>query len=175
MPTVKGGDQVRSFLTQLPAELEDKVLRGAARAAARVVADEAKARCVSTDVSAAIKVRSRLETARAVGLVQVDMGGYNLPLWLEYGTEGHFISVSDVDRHGMSVRKVNEATKAGSLVIGGKFVGETVWHPGASPRPFLRPALDTQESEAIAAAQAYINRHVTPGGIVGGEDAGDDE
>ena len=61
------------------------------------------------------------------------------------------------------------------MIIGGKFVGETVWHPGAKPHPFLRPSLDIKGAEAIAAAQSYINAHVTPSGIVASaEPEGDD-
>jgi len=172
MVTVRGQGDVRQFLASIPDQLEDKVLRGAARAGAKVIAEEAKARSISTEVSASIKVRTRLEASRVVGLVQADMGRSNLPLWLEYGTAPHFISVDDSQREGRSVRKVNEN---GSLLIGGKFVGDTVYHPGARPHPFMRPALDSSEGEAIAAAQAYINRHVTRNGIVGDDDAGDDE
>ena len=51
-------------------------------------------------------------------------------------------------------------------MINGHFVGTAVHHPGARPHPFLRPALDTKEGEAIAAAQSYINGRVWPAGII---------
>jgi len=93
------------------------------------------------------------------------MGGYNLPLWLEYGTAPHLISVDDSQRQGLSVRRVNDRVNAGSLVINGNFVGTTVHHPGARPHPFMRPALDTKEGEARAAAQSYINSRISRSGI----------
>jgi hypothetical protein len=97
--------------------------------------------------------------------------GYNWfrALWLEYGTDPHFISVSESERKGRSIGRVNqqlrEAGGNASLVIGGKFVGETVFHPGARPYPFLRPALDVKEADAVRAAQAYINASVSRRGI----------
>lgn len=174
MPTVRGRAQVKAYMGRIPAELEDKVLRGAARAAARVVADDAKDRSISTEVSAAIKVATKRETGRVIGKVQVKGPGAYKASWLEYGTEGHFISVDESVRDGMSIGRINRLAREGSLVIAGHFVGSTVWHPGAQPHPFLRPALDLNEAEALAAAQSYINTRITPGGIVG-TDEGDAE
>lgn len=167
MASMKGRAAVSSFMAGLPEDIANKLLRGAARTAANVIADEARERSISSEVSAAIKVATKREDGRIIAKVQVKMGGYNLPLWLEYGTEPHFVSVDDSQRAGMSVRKANERTKEGSLVIGGKFVGSTVWHPGARPHPFLRPALDTKEADAIKAGQQYITSRVTRSGIRG--------
>ncbi|MCW2395887.1 MULTISPECIES: HK97 gp10 family phage protein [unclassified Sphingobium] len=176
MVTSRGKSEVLSFLARLPEEIETKLLRGAGRAAATVVADEAKDRSVSDEVSQAIKVATKREPGQIVAKVQVKgPGAYKAP-WLEYGTEPHFISVDDSQRDGMSIGKINRETKAGALVIGGNFVGTTVFHPGARPYPFLRPALDVKETEAVAAAQAYINTRISRGRIVGrAETDGDSE
>lgn len=174
MPTRKGKSAVDAFFAKVPQELATRVLRGAGRAAANVVADEARARSISPEVSAAIRVRTRIERTRIIASVQVAMSNYNLPLWLEYGTDPHFISVDDSQRAGMSVRKVNEGERAGTLAIGGEPVGTTVWHPGAQAHPFLRPALDIKEADAIRAAQHYISTRVTKAGIIG-QDEGDQE
>ncbi|SHL96753.1 hypothetical protein SAMN05518668_104368 [Sphingobium sp. YR657] len=174
MPTSKGKSEVNAVFDRLPAQLVDRVLRGAGRAAANVVAEEARDRVTSDKVRAAIKVRTVTQGDRIIAKVRVDMGRYNLPLWLEYGTYPHFISVDDSQREGMSVGKINQRSKEGSLVIGGSFVGETVWHPGAQAHPFLRPALDIKEADAIKAAQQYISTRVRKGGIVG-TDEGDEQ
>lgn len=100
------------------------------------------------------------------------MGNYNLPLWLEYGTDAHFITVDDSQRGGMSVRKINDGRKAGTLAIGGEPVGATVWHPGAKAHPFLRPSLDVKEADAIRSAQHYIYTRATKAGVIG-QDGGD--
>ncbi len=170
-----GSSEVRRFIAQLPADLEAKVLRGAARAGATIIADEAKARTNSHEVAEAIKVATKREGDQMIGKVQVKGPGAYLAPWEEYGTDPHFISVDPSQRGGMSVRRINDKTKEGSLVIGGQFVGATVHHPGAGAHPFLRPSLDSKESEAITAAQEHINSRITRAGIVGAADTGDDE
>jgi hypothetical protein len=172
MPTVRGRAEVASYIRRIPADLEKKVLRGAARAAANIVAEEAKTRSISHEVSSAIITRSRHEPGRVVVKITVRPGwAYSVGNWLEWGTSPHFITVDDSQREGRSVGKINELAKEGSLVINGKFVGKTVHHPGAQPHPFLRPALDVKGGDAIAAAQQYINTRVTRAGIVGSDEA----
>ena len=169
MPTVTGKSEVRSYMNALPGQIT-RMLQGAGRAGGRVIADEAKSRSASDDVAEAVIVKSRRDEGRIVVTVTVKPGYiWSRALWLEYGTDAHFISVDDSQREGRSVRRINAQTReAGgnaSLVIGGKFVGSTVWHPGARPHPFLRPALDVKEQDAIRAAQAYINARVSRRGI----------
>jgi hypothetical protein len=167
MASVRGSADVKRFLAQIPVDLETKVLRGAARAAANVVAEDAKRRSISQAVTDAIKVRGSTKGGHIVAKVQVVGKGSYLAPWLEYGTAPHLISVSDKAREGRSVNRINRLAKEGSLVIGGQFVGESVQHPGARAHPFLRPALDSQEGEAIAAAQSYINARISRAGITG--------
>lgn len=180
MVTVRGREQVRAYTRSIPAALESKVLRGAARAGATVIADEASARSVSSEVSAAVKVSTRQDVpGRVVAKIQVKGDGAFIAPWLEYGTSPHFITVDDRQRDGRGVRRINqqvrEAGGDGSLVIGGKFVGATVFHPGAQPHPFLRPALDHKRAEAIAAAQAYINTRLAREGLGGADVPESDE
>ncbi len=150
------------------------MLRGAARAAAKVIAEDAKARSISSEVSEAIKVKTSAKGGRIVGRVQVVGDGAYLGPWLEFGTAPHFISVDESQREGRSVGRINRLAKQGTLAINGKPIGKTVHHPGTKPKPFLRPALDHNQQEAIAAAQKYINARVTKAGIVGDDDQGDD-
>lgn len=169
MPTVRGKAEVRSFIAGIHGQAQS-VLRGAARAAANVVADEARDRTRSSEVRGSIKVAVATEDSRVVAKVQTKGPGAYIAPWEEYGTAPHFISVDESQRRGMGVKTINKRVKEGSLVINGKFVGTTVHHPGARPHPFLRPALDTKEGEAIEAAQAYINARVQPSGINGGDE-----
>lgn len=173
MPTVRGKDAVRAFIASVPEKLAERVLVGAGRAAANVIADEARDRSISDEVTAAIKVTVKREPGRIVARVVVKGPGAYLAPWLEYGTEPHFISVDDNQREGMSIARFNKSDAAASLVIGGKFVGTTVWHPGARAHPFLRVSLDVKEGEAIAAAQQYISARVGKSGIRG-TDEGDE-
>ena len=176
MATSRGGTAVRRFIKQLPDELERKVLRGAARAGGKIILAEAKERSISSDVDEALVLRSKVES----GLITVTIGirkgwGRAIARWLEYGTDAHFISIAKDERGGKSVAKIN-ATDKRTMIIGGKFVGDTVFHPGAKPHPFLRPSLDIKGAEAVAAAQSYLKAHVTRSGIIAGaEPQGDDE
>jgi hypothetical protein len=180
MATIKGRSAVSAFLARSPEQLVDRVLRGAARAGGKVIADSAKDRSVSDDVANAIIVKLKREDHRIIVRITVRPGWMMArAIWLEHGTAPHFITVADDQRKGLSIARINdkvgEARGDGSLVIGGKFVGTTVFHPGARPFPFLRPALDLSRDDAVRAAQQYINARVRPSGITGAEDAGDDE
>lgn len=176
MATSRGREEVRRFIGGVPKAILP-VLRGAGRAAADVVADEAKSRSVSSEVTAAIKVGTKVAEGQVIARVQVKGPGAYIAPWLEYGTDPHFISVDASQRGGMSIRRINARANeegGGSLVIGGAFVGSTVWHPGARPHPFMRVSLDVKEAEAITAARNYIAARVGRNGIAAG-DAGKDD
>src|SRR3546814_8055374 len=129
---------------------------------------------ISDWISDVVSSDRKREDGLIIAKMQVKGPGSYIAPWLEYGTDPHFISVDDSQRDGMSVRKVNQKVTAaggdGSLVINGHFVGTTVFHPGARPPPFLRPALDIKEGAAIQAAQNYITARVSKVGIRGGRD-----
>lgn len=166
MASLRGRAEVSAFLASAPAKLTN-VLRGAARAGATVIADEIKTTTPSDAVREAVRIRTKKGDGRIVVTIDVKPGwGRAVGTWLEYGTAPHFISVDDSQRNGMSVGRVNKSHAAGSIVIGGQFVGATVFHPGARPHPTFRPALDLKEVEAIAAAQGYINSRVSRAGIM---------
>jgi hypothetical protein len=170
MPSVKGRGAVERVIAGLPAQIEAKLLRGAARAGGKVLLDETKSRSPTEKVTEALTLRTKSEPGRIV--VRVGVKGQwprSLATWAEYGTDPHFISVDDSQREGKSVRRINE-TGAESLRIGNNFVGKTVHHPGAKAAPFLRPSLDHSAAEARVAMQSYVNARVTRGGIIGGDE-----
>ncbi len=166
MATVKGRADVKRYMAEAPEKLR-KVLIGAGRVGGNVLADEVRDRSESDEVSKAVVVKVRAKDGRIV--VRVTVNGrmpYYIALWLEYGTDPHFISVDDSQREGRSVARINATADPASLVIGGSFVGKTVFHPGARPFPAFRPALDLKGEDAIVAAQDYINTHITRGGVL---------
>jgi hypothetical protein len=174
MVTTRGKSDVQRFMAGLPEQIVSKLLVGAGRAGGKVIADEAKERTTSQDVADNIVVRTKRDGDRIIVRITVKKGfALSVGNWLEWGTSAHFISVDASQRGGKSVRRINELGDHQSLMINGKFVGETVYHPGARPHPFLRPALDLKEGEAISMAQSYINARITPAGIVGTADQGD--
>ncbi|WP_347271802.1 HK97 gp10 family phage protein [Rhizorhabdus histidinilytica] len=169
----KGRAEVRRYMREtVPTDLM-KVLRGAGRVAGNVIADEARDRSISDEVSEAVQVKVSVKDGKITVWIHVKgrmTGPAGIAVWLEYGTSPHFISVDDRQRQGMSARRINELGRQGSLVIQGQFVGDTVHHPGARRHPFLRPALDLKIREAVAAAQTYINTRVRRSGINTAED-----
>ena len=178
MATSRGKSNVQRFIGQLPAQIERKVLRGAAKAAGTVIAGEAKARATSHEVRDALVVKpARTGPTEVAVKVTIPPGwARSLGIWAEYGTAEHFISVDRAASGGRTAGRVNRQVNGGardakhSLIINGKPVGTTVHHPGAKKHPFLRVALDHKEAEAIAAARAFINSRITPAGITGGDE-----
>jgi len=179
MPSSRGRAAMDRFFNQLPEQIERQLLRGAGRAAATVVADEARARAPAHETKELIAIRSKTEPGQITVRVVVNPGwGRTLGIWSEYGTDPHFISVDDSQRGGRGIRRINKQVKedgGGSLVINGKFVGSTVFHPGARADPFMRPALDLKKDEALAAAQSFINARISGGRIKPGAGAGGDD
>jgi hypothetical protein len=181
MVEVTGKGDVGRYFDQLPQQVRDKLLRGAARKMAEVVAEEMRLRVTSDTVRAAITVETRLVGTQIISRATIKKGSgksanwaRTLANWLEYGTSAHFISVDVSQRRGLSVRKVNDKVKDGSLVIGNQFVGTTVHHPGARPHPFMRVSMDTKGDDARAAGQAYILSKISGGRIVADNDAGNE-
>jgi len=190
MATRRSSASALRKLEQIPGLLVERVLPGAARAGAKVIAVEAKTLLGGKRadggggskvlIADAVKVRGRKRGGLIIARVLLDGPGAYVGRWLEYGTDPHFISVDPAYRDGMTARRINKRVKGGdtalhaTLMINGRPVGTTVYHPGAAAHPFLRPALDTKQAEAVAAAQAYIKSRVTRAGIVG-SDGGSNE
>lgn len=176
------------YLEQLPKTIAERVLPGAARAGAKVIAEAAKDNLGGKRadnggggkvlIADSVKVRSRKRDGLVIARVLLDGPGAYVGRWLEYGTSPHFISVDPNYRQGMTAKRINTRVSDGdtalhsTLMINGKPVGATVHHPGGRKAPFLHPAFDLNEAQAKAAAQAYILSRVSRAGIVG-TDEGD--
>lgn len=134
----RGLSDLQAFLDELPAKMERNVVRGALRAAALVVKPIAQANIhsVSGKLAASLKVTTQSRGGRVTASVYTHDF---VARFVEWGTQPHQI----------------KAYRAGALVVNGRLV-ESVNHPGARAKPFLRPALDTQASAAVLAAAAYV-------------------
>lgn len=167
MAKATGRDAVKRYMAAIPDYCRTKLLPGAARAGAKVIAEEARDRCESDRVAAAIVVKARPVSDSTIRVVVTVKRGfaYSLGVWLEYGTAPHFIAALG----GVGARKLNTKLRAAngklSLVIGGQPVGPEVFHTGSRPFPFLRPALDLRQGDAIQAAQSYINTRLSRRGV----------
>lgn len=147
---IKGLSQLQALLDQLPAKIEANIMRGALRAGARVIQAEAKAKAPKKSglLIKGIKVSGRLRQGVASATVKTTGKHAYLAPWLEFGTAAHKI----VPKGG----KV--------LMIGAVFVSG-VDHPGAKPKPFMRPAVESKQTEAVLAVGAYVKGRLTKEGI----------
>lgn len=174
MVSVKGRASTKAYIRQLPGKVEERLLRGAARAAINVVEAEAADRVTSDEVRENLQTRVRKDQDKVVATLSVKPGwARSVANWLEYGTSPHFISVDADQSGGRSARRVNDLAKGGTLVINGTPVGGTVFHPGARPHPFMRVSLDLRGRDALAAAQSYINANASKLGLA--HSSGNDE
>lgn len=190
--TIKGDAKLNATLDGLSMKLSRNVVRGGMRKLAQVIAEEAKLRVSSSggtrqgkngqirahaqQVRDSIKVRSSvLSTGTITSYVYTRGPGAFVAPWLEYGTAAHLVAVREdvrptaVSKRGKvrtwSVRQINTAVARGSLVIGDRFVGAVVSHPGATPKPFLRPAVDAKIADGIEAMAHYISARLERYGL----------
>lgn len=174
----KGFDEFEAFCSAFPNKLGN-ILRGGMRAGGGVIAEEAAANCIDDEVAAAIGVGSpRINKSEQSVSVRIRVDpkkkGAFKGRWIEHGTLPHLISVKEEDKPaafaGLSNRRaialINARIRRGSLLIDGKFA-EAVHHPGAQARPFLRPALDAAQGEAISAVAQYVGDRLMKAGFEG--------
>ncbi len=97
---LKGGPELLQLLDQLPKILERNVIRGALRAGAKVIQQQAKANVpVKTgQLKRAIGIGTRTDGAKLSSYVKLRGKGSYLGLFIEYGVAPHLILVSDVTR-----------------------------------------------------------------------------
>lgn len=140
---VRGLSDLKRFLDTLPEKMQKNVLRGGMRAGAAVVLPVARAYIhpVSGETARSLKIRTGAKGTeiRATIYTRVFTARF-----LETGTKPHTITASG--------RK--------PLSFGGLFF-QSVDHPGARPRPFLRPAVDAQQTQAVTAIGEYVKRRLS--------------
>lgn len=150
--TIQGAAELAKALQDLPVKLEKNVLRGALRAGGKVFEAEAKRRVPvrSGKLRDSIRVSSRIRGGTIVTSVKAG-GGKNKVFYahlVEKGTAPHVIIAGG----GSFTGKV--------LAAGARILGFKVDHPGSAPRPFMRPAFDTQIEPALEAVRAYIEKRL---------------
>lgn len=149
---VKGLVELQRFLDQLPEKLQRNVMRGALRAGMNVVkpAAQANIRSVSGELAKGLKIGTRSQGTTVIARLRATG---------PHAFVGHMLEFT-----GAAPHEILPAV-AGSLVLGGFFY-EAVQHPGFTPRPFMRPALDGEAQRAVVAAAEYIKtRLATKEGI----------
>lgn len=137
----QGLDELQKALDQLPVNVERKLVRGALRAGQKVVLDQAKAGIhnISGDLAASLRISTRKGKNGQVSARVI--AGNKTAFYahmVEFGTAKHLIKPKN--------RK--------SILVGGVMRSE-VNHPGATKKPFMRPAADAAANESSAAIEAF--------------------
>jgi HK97 gp10 family phage protein len=137
--TIKGGADLAKALAEFPVKLEAQVMQSALRGGANVIAARARSLVpVNTgELRKSIKVRARKNKRTGFVNVYLAAGGRRKgdPFYahmVEFGTAPH---------------EIRPKGKRSLLVAG--LLREVVQHPGAAPRPFLRPAFDSESQRAV--------------------------
>lgn len=149
---VKGLSELQAFLKAVPEKMARNVMRGALRAGAVIVQNEAKGRIhnESNQLSKGLKVSTRI----AGNLVTASVKATGKHAFI-----GHMLEFTGAAKH------VITAKNGKALEFGGHFVYR-IEHPGFHAKPFMRPALDTRAAEATLAVGNYIkNRLETKAGL----------
>jgi HK97 gp10 family phage protein len=138
---IKGGAELDKLLQELPVKLERNILRGALRAGAVPIRDAAKAGVPVK--SGALRDSIRISTGARGGKVTARIIAGNLKAFyahlVEFGTAPH-----------------EERPQNGRSLFFAGLARTVVHHPGASPKPFMTPALDTRAAEAVNTSAEYL-------------------
>lgn len=152
---VKGLKELQRFLDTLPAKVEANIMRGALRAGAKPILESARSSAPVGEPSEngrkkynhyvgalrdSFRVSGRINSRKGEVTVSVKAGG----------------KVKKTGADVFYAHMVEFGTKPHAIRKGGK-----VSHPGTSPRPFMRPALDSKSGEAVVAAGNYIKRRLS--------------
>jgi HK97 gp10 family phage protein len=154
---VKGGGDIARALEQFAPNLERNMLRGALRAGAQVIQEEAKAR-VPQDTGAlrdSLRVKTGAQGGKVYAYVQAGRSKKKGDPWyahlVEYGVKPHVIIAGGGTKKGKA------------LAAAGRILGEKVDHPGAPAKPFLRPALEAKAQSAIDSVADYLRKRIAKG------------
>lgn len=143
---VKGLAELQKFMDQLPPKLEANVMRGALRAGMNQVLPVAKAgvHSVSGELAKGLKVGTRLRGHTVTASIKAKGKHGPVAHLVEFGTAAHLIAAK---------------ARGGALAFLGVF-REFIRHPGARPKPFMRPALDGQAQNAVIASAEYMKKRL---------------
>lgn len=163
---VKGLSELKKFLDEFPAKLQNNVMRGAMSAAAKVTAKEAKLLCpVGVPSSKNAKIYGgyegalrdsirvspgRIDSAGGKVVAKVVVGGVNkkgADVWY-----AHMVEFTGAVAHPIM------AKKGSALTVGGRLVADIPEHPGFHAKAFMRPALDNTMGAAVVAAGEYVKK-----------------
>lgn len=150
---VKGLKELMDSMRRLPQSLQDKALPRAVLAGAGVIRDEARRLCP--------KKSGRLARSIVAKKVRKATGGviYQVGPKLFYGQMVEF----GTGPHTIKAKKLGKVLKLGRWR---NIYARSIEHPGASAKPFLRPAFDSKYQAAIDKLRESLARSIERGEVV---------
>lgn len=149
---IDGLSQLLKALDQVPIKLEKKVLRGALRAGAKVLQQDAKSLVPGKTgkLRESIRLSAGIFSSKGRVWAKITAGGNKKgdPFYahmVEFGTKPHVINLKN--------RKL--------LANSGDVFGKTVSHPGIKPQSFMRKALDRSAQKALDQFRDEIARRLS--------------
>ena len=138
---ITGLDELERNLKDFPTRIAKNIVARTVYAGAAVVRNEARALCpVKTGaLRRSIRIRRRKTPRGSIEVIYTVGPGLWYGRLVEYGTKAHKIKP-----------RFKKAIKIGEVL------GEWASHPGATPRPYLRPAFDGSTSRIIDAMRAKL-------------------
>ena len=160
---VKGLADLQKFLDQLPAKLEQNVLRGALRAGAKQVLEAARQNAPIGEPSEtnkklyklyagalrdSIRLSAKIDKRKRQVVASVKAGGKSKKTGADV-FYAHIIEFTGARPHSVSKSASLRSSRA-----------QNATHPGIKAKPFMRPALDSQAQNAVVAAAEYMKKRL---------------
>lgn len=152
---VTGLADLQKLLDELPKKMEQNIMRGALRAGLKPVLEEAKKNLSSNNSNVTNQLKDgmrisaqRLRDGKVTAQIKTKGKHGFVANWVEFGTTPHTITAKNMK----------------ALSIGGHLF-QSIDHPGARAKPFMRPALDSQAQAAVLASAEYIKKRLTKHGL----------
>lgn len=155
---ISGLKELDKLLKEFTPKLEANILRGALRAGAKVLLDKARENVPvdNGDLKNSLKLKTRNKRGALSATVTAgDKKAYYAHM-IEFGT-GSYYSGSGT-RSKRSAYEI-KPKKSRSLFFAGIF-RETITHPGIRPQPFMRPAFDEGNQQALDAFKDYTKARI---------------
>lgn len=162
---VEGLAELERDLKRIPQAVADKALPRAVLAGAGVIRDEARRlvpkRSGQLAKSIVARKQRRPKGTGVIYAVGANSKGFYAHM-VEFGTAPHWIKA----KTGEKVLKIGTDKRGRVYSRRVNVYSKMVKHPGAAPRPFLRPALDTKHREAVEKMKASLARSIERGEVV---------
>jgi HK97 gp10 family phage protein len=150
--TIVGLEEAKKKLAELHPKKMREAERASMRAAANVLAVEARKR--------APRDTGRLASAKGVTVkvsvtnqkIEANVGTTRAGMWAELGTRPHAVKLKGKRRKGGPAKAMR--------LPDGHFVRGVIKHPGQPARPFIRPALEAKKSEIVETYGEAFKRQI---------------